>query len=115
MKNYLLGLCAAVAAIALSSSTAPKTEMVSFHFIPANGSEFYYESAIRWEVAATHYECEDMETDCCILRIPENDLYYYPGTQTQQLAAYLSNQGWGSWDYSSATDAVNDLTYSTKQ
>jgi len=114
MKNYLLGLCAVVAAIALSSYTAPKTELISFHFIPSNGSEFYYENPARWELAASHYECTDMAADCCILRIPEDKLYYYPGSATEQLAGYLSDQGLGSWDFNSATHAVNQLTFSTK-
>ena len=114
MKKYLLGLWAVIAAIALSSYTAPTTEMLSFHFIPSNGSEFYYESAIRWEVAASSWECTDMAADCCILRIPEDRIYYYSGSQTEQLAAYLSDQGFGSNDFTSATHAVNQLTFSTK-
>ncbi len=114
MKNYLLGLCAVAAAIALSANTAPKSELISFHFIPANGAEFYYENASQWELAASHYECDNMGTDCCILRVPEDKLYYYSGSPTQQLAGYLSDQGFGSWDYTSATHAVIYMTYSSK-
>ncbi|SIO49377.1 hypothetical protein [Chitinophaga niabensis] len=114
MKKYLLGLWAVIAAIALSSYNAPTRSMVSFHFIPANGAEIYYESAIRWEEAAFSWECMDMNADCCILRIEEDRLYYYSGTPTQQLAAYLADQGFGSNDYINATDAVISLTYTTK-
>jgi hypothetical protein len=45
-----------IAAIALSSYTAPANSLVSFHFIPANGAEIYYESAIRWEVATSNWD-----------------------------------------------------------
>lgn len=114
MKKYLSGILAIASAIGLSSFTAPKKDMVSFHYIPANGTESYYESSVRWEVRASHFECTGLGYDVCILRIPEDRLYSYSGTQTQQLAAYLSDQGMASLDYQDATEAVEYLTFNTK-
>jgi hypothetical protein len=114
MKKHLLGFLAAASAIAFSSFTAPRTEIVSFHFLPPNGWESVYKLADRWEVAASSFECTGVPNDVCILRIGEDYLYTYPGTQPQQLAAYLADQGVSCWDYTSATHAVENLTYSMK-
>ncbi|MRG49004.1 hypothetical protein GFS24_28100 [Chitinophaga sp. SYP-B3965] len=114
MKKHLLGIFAAASAIALSSFTAPKTEVVSFHFLPPNGYELAYENPMFWEVAASSYECNDYPNDVCILRISEDYLYTYPGTRRDQLAAYLADQGVSSTDFSNAGDAVAYFTFSMK-
>jgi hypothetical protein len=114
MKKYLTGILAAVLAIVLSSYTAPKNDQISFHFIPANGSETTYENPIRWEVAYSSGECTGPENDVCILRIDEGLIYSYSGSPTEQLAAYLHDQGVVSIDFESATHAVSLLTYSKK-
>jgi hypothetical protein len=114
MKKYLLGIFALASAIALSSYTAPKTEIVSFHFLPASGYEQEYENAMRWEVSNFSYECGGIPNDVCILRISEDYLYAYPGGRTSQLAAYLADQGISSSDFMNATHAVEYFTFSMK-
>lgn len=114
MKKYLSGLVAALSAIAFSSFTAPRTEIVSFHFLSPNGYESAYEDAWRWTVASSSWECNGTPNDVCILRIPEDYIYSYSGTQTEQLAAYLTDQGIFSLDFSSASEAVAHFTYSMK-
>lgn len=110
MKKYILGICALVLAIGFSAFTAPKFALVSFHFIPANGSELTFENGGSWELGATNPECVNPQTDVCILRIDDSKLAPYSGTQPQQLAAYLADQGVGSADYANASVAAAALT-----
>lgn len=114
MKKHLLGFFAAASAIAFSSFTAPKTEIVSFHFLPPTGTETYYENPMMWEVAASSYQCNGIPNDVCILRISEDYLYTYPGTRPDQLAAYLYDQGISSSDFMNASHAVEYFTISMK-
>lgn len=114
MKKHLLGFLAVAFAIALSSFTASKRDVISFHFIPPNGAEIYYEDPGCWEVSNFSWECNGIPNDVCILKISSDYLYYYSGTQPERLAAFMADQGVGSDDFMSATHAVSVFTYSMK-
>lgn len=114
MKKYLLGIIAMASAIAFSSFTTSKTEVVSFHYLLPNGSEQNYENPMRWEVSSFSYECGGMPNDVCLLRISEDYINPYAGTRPQQLAAYLADQGFSSFDFDDATHAVQHFTFTMK-
>lgn len=113
MKNYLLSFSAMVLAVVFSAFTTPRYTMISFHFIPNNGSEIAFEDASRWEVRASHPECSKTQNDVCILRIDYEKLSPYTGTDEQKLAAFLADQN-AAGDYLNATDAVIACTFSKK-
>lgn len=114
MKKHLLGFLAMAFAIALSSFTAPQKNIISFHFLPPDGAEIYYEDPDYWEVSNFSWECNGTPNDVCILKISADYLYYYSGTQPERLAAFMADQGVGSSSFINATHAVSVLTYSMK-